>query len=95
VLGELLPFGPSIAEHCVVAAGLAPNQQLATSPLSAEQLAALHKALVALEAWFASLDAQVRRPLQQQLQPLLPPPWGLGIGGDPRRQTLYSHSRST
>jgi hypothetical protein len=56
VLGDLLPFGPSIAEHCVVAAGLNPAQALATDPLTPEQLAALHKALVALEEWFASLD---------------------------------------
>jgi hypothetical protein len=58
VLGELLPFGPSIAEHCVVSAGLQPGQLLAASPLAPEQLGALHKALVALEAWFASLDTQ-------------------------------------
>lgn len=56
VVGDLLPYGPAIAEHCCLTAGLQPQQQPAAQQLSQEQELALFGAVQQFEAWLAALD---------------------------------------
>lgn len=59
VVGTLLPFGPSIAEHVVLSAGLAPERKVAgAGALSEAEASALFGAVQRLEAWFAGLEGQ-------------------------------------
>eukprot|EP00879_Flechtneria_rotunda_P009714 GHRR01010163.1.p1 GENE.GHRR01010163.1~~GHRR01010163.1.p1 ORF type:complete len:564 (+),score=252.88 GHRR01010163.1:1740-3431(+) len=55
VVADLVPYGPAVAEHCCLAAGLQP-QQLAQQQLSQEQVLQLFAAVQKFEAWLASLD---------------------------------------
>lgn len=58
-MGSLLPYGPAIAEHVVLSAGLAPERVVVPGPgggLSEGEAQALLAAVQQLEAWFASLD---------------------------------------
>jgi hypothetical protein len=57
VIGGLLPYGPSIAEHVVASAGLDPARRPASAPLEGGEAAALFRAVQDLEAWFAGLEA--------------------------------------
>jgi hypothetical protein len=56
VLAELFPYGPAVAEHCCLSAGLQPGQALAAAPLSEAQVLALHGAVQQFEGWLAGLD---------------------------------------
>ena len=56
VVGGLLPFGPTIAEHVVSGAGLDPSRRPAERPLDDAEAAALLASVRRLEAWFAGLD---------------------------------------
>eukprot|EP00883_Tetradesmus_obliquus_P009930 jgi/Sobl393_1/2641/SZX66696.1 len=56
VVGDLVPYGPAIAEHCCLAAGLAPGQVLRQQQLSEGEALALFAAVQQFEAWLASLD---------------------------------------
>jgi hypothetical protein len=53
----LLPYGPAIADHVALSAGLEPGRCVAAQPLAEAEVGALMKALGALEAWFAGLDS--------------------------------------
>ncbi|KAL4425918.1 hypothetical protein ABPG75_009934 [Micractinium tetrahymenae] len=53
-LADLLPYGPLIAEHCILTAGLDPARQPAAAPLPGEEQAAL---LAGVRQWEAWLDA--------------------------------------
>lgn len=50
-LASLLPYGPLIAEHCIITASLDPARQLATAPLSPEEQEALLAGVRQWEAW--------------------------------------------
>lgn len=50
-LADLLPYGPLIAEHCVVIAGLEPARQPAAAPLLPEEAGALLAGVRRWEAW--------------------------------------------
>lgn len=51
LLGKKLPYGPMLAEHCILNAGLAPARHPAASPLTDEEVAALAGQLQELDAW--------------------------------------------
>lgn len=53
-LADLLPYGPLIAEHCILSSGLDPARPLASAPLSAEEQGSL---LGGVRTWEAWLDA--------------------------------------
>lgn len=53
-MSELLPYGPLIAEHCILGAGLEPGRSPAAQPLSSDDQAALVSSVRSWEAW---LDA--------------------------------------
>ncbi len=50
-LSSALPYGPAVADHCLLIAGLAPLQKVQGQPLSSSQKAALQKALRDWELW--------------------------------------------
>lgn len=54
VMAELLPYGPLIAEHCILSAGLESGRSPAAQPLSGDERAALVSSVRSWEAW---LDA--------------------------------------
>ena len=54
LLGKQLPYGPMLAEHCILGAALSPTRHPATAPLTADEVAALATQLRQLDAW---LDA--------------------------------------
>jgi hypothetical protein len=56
MVGDLVPYGPAIAEHCCLSAGLVPGQVLSQQQLTEEQALALFGAVQQFEAWLASLD---------------------------------------
>jgi hypothetical protein len=58
VLGGLLPYGPGIAEHVVLTAGLDPARAPGRSPLADAEVAALFRAVQQLEGWFAALEGE-------------------------------------
>lgn len=51
LLGKQLPYGPMLAEHCILRAGLAPARRPASAPLTAEEVAALAVELHTLDVW--------------------------------------------
>ncbi len=53
-MADLLPYGPLIAEHCILTASLEPGRSPAAQPLSGEERAALVGSVRSWEAW---LDA--------------------------------------
>ena len=53
-MSDLLPYGPLIAEHCILSAGLEPGRCPAAQPLGGEEGVALVGSVRAWEAW---LDA--------------------------------------
>ena len=68
MLGELLPYGPALAEHCILDAGLQPGVLLAGAAapgaithaqfggLGVNDVDALFAALGRVEAWFAGME---------------------------------------
>ena len=50
-MGSVLPYGPQIAEHCILRAGLQPTQKLAAQPLQPEDIQKLMASIQELEAW--------------------------------------------
>eukprot|EP00892_Ulva_mutabilis_P008831 jgi/Ulvmu1/631/UM010_0001.1 len=54
LLGKQLPYGPMLAEHCILNAGLAPARHPAGDPLSADEVAALATQLRGLDSWLDS-----------------------------------------
>lgn len=61
VVAGLLPYGPSIAEHVTVTAGLEASRQPGKLPLSDEEVARLFAAVQKLEGWFAGLEGAAPR----------------------------------
>lgn len=59
-LNSALPYGPAVADHCILSAGLQTQQQLKASPLTAEQQQGLLEAVQAWERWLD--DCDVRAP---------------------------------
>lgn len=57
IVAELVPYGPAIAEHCCLSAGLQPQHPVAAAPLSEAQVGALYAAVQGFEGWLAGLDA--------------------------------------
>lgn len=55
-IASLLPYGPAIAEHCVLQAQLQAGRVLTKQLLSDQELLSLHKSIQQLESWFASLE---------------------------------------
>ena len=51
----MLPYGPALAEHCILLAGLQPGRKPKAEPLSAEEARALFESAGQWEAW---LDAR-------------------------------------
>jgi hypothetical protein len=58
VVGGLLPYGPGIAEHVLVGAGLDPSRVPGRAPLADPEVAALFRSVQQLEAWFAGLEGE-------------------------------------
>lgn len=56
IISDLVPYGPAVAEHCCLSAGLQPQHPLAQQPLTEEQISAMFAAVQQFEAWLASLD---------------------------------------
>jgi hypothetical protein len=56
VVADLVPYGPAIAEHCCLAAGLVPGQVLSQQQLNEDEALKLFAAVQQFEAWLASLD---------------------------------------
>lgn len=50
-MADLLPYGPLIAEHCILTASLEPGRSPAAQPLSGEERAALVGSVRSWEAW--------------------------------------------
>lgn len=59
-LNMALPYGPAVVDHCILTAGLAPQQQLKHSALRPEQQQALLAAVLAWERWLD--DCETRAP---------------------------------
>ncbi|KAI7842328.1 hypothetical protein COHA_003968 [Chlorella ohadii] len=51
LMADLLPYGPLIAEHCILTASLEPGRSPAAQPLSGEERAALVGSVRSWEAW--------------------------------------------
>ena len=56
-LTGVLPYGPQVADHCLLEAGLQPQARIADAPLSPERQAALLSVVARFQEWVASLDA--------------------------------------
>ena len=57
VLADVLPFGPSVAEHCILKAKLDPSRSPATAPLDPTERSALMAAVRGFERWLDSCEA--------------------------------------
>lgn len=55
-MGSLLPYGPTVSEHCVLAASLEPQRLPAANPLTAAEQAALVAGVRQWEAWLDSCE---------------------------------------
>ncbi|GAX80591.1 hypothetical protein CEUSTIGMA_g8028.t1 [Chlamydomonas eustigma] len=55
-LASLLPYGPAIAEHCIIDSGLDPGSKLSSLEMVTQALEALLPALGRLDTWFATLE---------------------------------------
>jgi hypothetical protein len=56
VVADVVPYGPAIAEHCCLAAGLQPQLALQQQQLSEAQILSLFAAVQSFESWLAALD---------------------------------------
>jgi len=56
ILGELVPYGPAVAEHCCLSAGLQPQHPVGSQPLTQQQVGVLYGAVQQFESWLAGLD---------------------------------------
>ena len=52
-VAQLLAYGPMLAEHCVLRAGLSPTRKPAAEPLSDDEIAALMTQIEAFDRWLA------------------------------------------
>ena len=50
-VGSVLPYGPQVAEHCILGAQLQPGSKPAGAPLQLEEVGRLMASIQALEAW--------------------------------------------
>ncbi|KAL0030916.1 hypothetical protein WJX79_000862 [Trebouxia sp. C0005] len=57
-LNMSLPYGPAVADHCILAAGLSPQQQLKAKPLGPDQRQGLLAAVQAWEKWLDDCEDQ-------------------------------------
>lgn len=55
-----LPYGPAVVDHCILTAGLGPQQLVKQSALSPGQQQALLAAVLGWEAWLD--DCETRAP---------------------------------
>lgn len=53
-----LPYGPAVADHCILSAGLSPHQLLKTQPLSPDQRQGLLAAVQSWEKWLDDCETQ-------------------------------------
>ncbi|GAB4824054.1 hypothetical protein N2152v2_011100 [Parachlorella kessleri] len=58
LLSELLPYGPLVADHCALAAGLEPGRAPAAAPLGHEERAALLGAVRGWERWLDECETK-------------------------------------
>lgn len=56
IISDLVPYGPAVAEHCCLSAGLQPQHPVSQQPLTEQQVDELFAAVQQFEAWLASLD---------------------------------------
>lgn len=56
-LTGVLPYGPQVADHCLLQAGLQPQAKIADAPPTPEQRAALLAVVAGFQEWVASLAA--------------------------------------
>jgi predicted ribosome quality control (RQC) complex YloA/Tae2 family protein len=84
-VASLLPYGPLVAEHVVASAGLDPDRpldpRLPSGGMAEPDVAALVRAVRALEAWFAGLEAAAPAGFVTAKVHLLPPPKAQDEGG--------------
>ncbi|KAL0046515.1 hypothetical protein WJX82_002614 [Trebouxia sp. C0006] len=57
-LNVALPYGPAVVDHCVLSAGLSPQQQLKAKPLGPDQRQGLLAAVQAWEKWLDDCESQ-------------------------------------
>jgi len=57
-LNVALPYGPAVADHCILSAGLSPQQQLKAKPLGPDQRQGLLAAVQAWEKWLDDCESQ-------------------------------------
>ena len=50
-MGSVLPYGPQIAEHCILGAQLQPSGKVASGALQPKEVSRLMASIRALEAW--------------------------------------------
>lgn len=84
MLFELLPYGPLVAEHCILSAGLDPARPPAAAPLSAEEQRAL---LGGVRSWERWLDECESRPPEGIIY--VRPGAAEGEGARARRQLAF------
>lgn len=58
VLTSILPYGPAVAEHCILAGGLLPGRLPVKTPLSPPELASLIEGVRTWERWLDLSDTQ-------------------------------------
>ena len=59
-LNVALPYGPAVADHCILSAGLSPHHLLKTQPLTPDQRQGLLAAVQSWEKWLD--DCETRAP---------------------------------
>ena len=57
-LNFALPYGPAVVDHCILTAGLAPQQQVKQAALTPEQQQALLAAVLGWEKWLDDCETQ-------------------------------------
>ncbi len=57
-LNVALPYGPAVADHCILSAGLSPQQQVKSNALSPDQRQGLLAAVQAWEKWLDDCETQ-------------------------------------
>ncbi|KAL0022374.1 hypothetical protein WJX77_005710 [Trebouxia sp. C0004] len=57
-LNMALPYGPAVADHCILLAGLSPQQQLKAKPLGPAQRQGLLTAVQAWEKWLDDCESE-------------------------------------
>ena len=53
----MLPYGPALAEHCILLAGLQPGRKPRAQPLSTEEAQALFEGAGRWEAWLDACES--------------------------------------